>query len=36
MDDLKMFKEKIINDFIYENIDLSATSELNANKIKLG
>jgi hypothetical protein len=33
MDDLKIFKEKIINNFIYENIDLNTAK---ANEIKLG
>jgi hypothetical protein len=33
MDDIKMFKEKAINDFIYQNINLTHTG---ANDIKRG
>ena len=33
MDDLKMFKEKMINDYIYQNINLTHSG---TNDIKLG
>jgi len=36
MDDIKMFKEKSINDYIYENIDLTETTSISAANLKFG
>jgi hypothetical protein len=36
MDELKIFKEKSINNFIYNNIDLTKNEELKVSDIKNG
>lgn len=36
MDDIKIFKEKAINDYIYNNVDLTHVANVGAHDIKLG